>query len=159
PLLPTGTRYVGTYRDGDMKLRGIEARRRDTCAFIKNMQHALLNKMAEEDTVAGVESLLPALLDIVHEHVALLRSGKAPPLELVLKRNITKEAEEYTTNTISATVTKMLEESGVHLSAGERIEYIIVDASGRKQPAKAKPLSLYAFEDGYDIEEYTKLAL
>jgi DNA polymerase elongation subunit (family B) len=142
-----------------MKLRGIEARRRDTCAFIKNMQHALLQKMAEEDTVAGVESLVPVLLGIVDEHVAVLRSGKAPPLELVLKRHITKEAEEYTTNTISATVTKMLEESGVHLQAGESIQYIIVDATGRKQPAKAKPLSLYAFEDGYDIEEYTKLAL
>jgi DNA polymerase elongation subunit (family B) len=47
----------------------------------------------------------------------------------------------------------------VHLAAGERIEYILIDQSGKCKPEKAKPLSLYAFEDGYDIEKYTELAL
>jgi len=48
---------------------------------------------------------------------------------------------------------------GVHLSAGESIEFIILDQSGKKKPEKAKPIALYAFEDGYDIEQYTELAL
>jgi DNA polymerase elongation subunit (family B) len=47
----------------------------------------------------------------------------------------------------------------VHLSAGEMIEYVIVDASGKRKPEKAKALSLYAFEDGYDIEKYCDMAL
>jgi DNA polymerase elongation subunit (family B) len=47
----------------------------------------------------------------------------------------------------------------VHLSAGESIEFIIIDQSGKKKPEKAKPIALYAFEDGYDIEQYTELAL
>ena len=62
-------------------------------------------------------------------------------------------------NSISATVTKLIEEAGVHLAAGESIEYIIIDASGKKQPHKAKPVSLYAFEDGYDIEKYCDMVL
>jgi DNA polymerase elongation subunit (family B) len=53
----------------------------------------------------------------------------------------------------------MVEEMGVHLSAGESIEFIILDQSGKKRPEKAKPIALYAFEDGYDIEQYTELAL
>jgi len=47
----------------------------------------------------------------------------------------------------------------VHLAAGEMIEFIILDQSGKKKPEKAKPLALYAFEDGYDIEQYTEFAL
>jgi DNA polymerase elongation subunit (family B) len=39
------------------------------------------------------------------------------------------------------------------------IEFIILDQSGKKKPEKAKPLALYAFEDGYDIEQYTEFAL
>jgi DNA polymerase elongation subunit (family B) len=53
----------------------------------------------------------------------------------------------------------MVEEMGVHLAAGEMIEFIILDQSGKKKPEKAKPLALYAFEDGYDIEQYTEFAL
>ncbi|MDD1769380.1 MAG: hypothetical protein LUQ55_05300, partial [Methanomassiliicoccales archaeon] len=39
------------------------------------------------------------------------------------------------------------------------IEYIILDHTGRKKPEKAKPLALYALEDGYDVEKYTEIIL
>jgi DNA polymerase elongation subunit (family B) len=39
------------------------------------------------------------------------------------------------------------------------IEYIIIDHTGKRKPEKAKPLALYAFEDGYDIDKYTELAI
>jgi DNA polymerase elongation subunit (family B) len=56
-------------------------------------------------------------------------------------------------------VAKALEEAGVKLAAGEMVEYVIVDATGKKKPEKAKPLALYAFEDGYDVDKYTEMAL
>jgi DNA polymerase elongation subunit (family B) len=77
----------------------------------------------------------------------------------VVRRHLTREAEEYTTNTANAVAARALEEAGVHLAAGESVEYIIVDMSGKKKPAKAVPVSLYAAEDGYDVEAYTDLAL
>jgi len=39
------------------------------------------------------------------------------------------------------------------------IEYVITDASGKRQPEKARPLALYSMDDGYDIEKYTEMAL
>ena len=98
-------------------------------------------------------------LEVARGFISLLQSGRANPMELVLKRHITHEADEYANNSISAIVSKMVEEMGVHLSAGESIEFIILDQSGKKKPEKAKPIALYAFEDGYDIEQYTELAL
>ncbi|MGA3287092.1 MAG: DNA polymerase domain-containing protein [Bacteroidota bacterium] len=159
PYIATANHYVGWYRHGDIKMRGIEARQRDTPKFIKNMQKAMLDKMSAAKNVEEVSALVPEMLEIARDFIAILQSGRANPMELVLKRHITHEADEYLNNSISAVVSKMVEEMGVHLSAGESIEFIILDQSGKKKPEKAKPVALYAFEDGYDIEQYTELAL
>jgi DNA polymerase-2 len=159
PDITTANRYVGWYHHDEVKIRGIEARRRDTPKFIKTMQTAMLNRMSGAHNVEEVRALAPDLLEIVRSAVAILRSGKANPMDLVLRRHITKEADEYTNNSISAVVAKLVQEMGVSLAAGESIEFIILDQSGKKKPEKAKPLALYAFEDGYDIEQYTELTL
>jgi DNA polymerase elongation subunit (family B) len=39
------------------------------------------------------------------------------------------------------------------------VEYVVVDASGKRAPWKARPMALYALDDGYDIDFYTTLAL
>jgi DNA polymerase-2 len=157
--MATANRYVGTYRNDELKLRGIESRRRDTCKFIKAMQHRMLECMSSANSVQEIQTMIPSLLCIVEEYVGTIRSGKANPMELVLRRHIHKEADEYTNNSVSAVVTRMLEDAGVHLSAGESIDYIILDHTGKKKPEKAKPLALYAFEDGYDAEKYIELVL
>ena len=159
PEITAANRYVGWYQTGEMKMRGIESRRHDTPKFIKTMQTAMLEKMGEAQTEDELRAMLPELLAIAGDFISVLRSGKANPMELVLRRHITKEAEEYTNNSISAVVSKLVESMGVHLSAGESIEFIILDQSGKRKPEKAKPLALYAFEDGYDIETYTEFAL
>lgn len=159
PLAPTANRYVGWYDNGEIKIRGIEVRRRDTPLFIKRLQGEMLKVMGQASTVRGIEALIPEVIAKVDESLGELRKGKADPLELVIRRHLSREAGEYTTNTVSAVVGKTLEESGIHLAAGETVEYIVVDASGKTKPEKARPLALYAFEDGYDVEFYTTLAL
>ncbi|MCZ6775268.1 MAG: hypothetical protein O7D34_02285 [Ignavibacteria bacterium] len=159
PHIPTANRYVGWYTNDEIKIRGIEVRRRDTPKFIKRMQGEMLQILGEAKNVAEVEALVPAALAKAKEYVALLRSGKADPLELVVRRHISQEADQYANRSASAEVTKALEEAGIHLAAGEMIEYIILDSTGKKKPQKAKPLALYSLEDGYDIEKYTEMTL
>ena len=159
PAITTANRYVGWYRHGEIKMRGIETRRRDTPQFVKHMQAAMLRLLEDVRNAGEVNERLPAMLEVVREHVALLRSGRANPMDLVLRRHLTREADEYTTNTVSAVVSKMLQETGIRVAAGEMVEFIILDRTGKRKPEKAKPLALYAFEDGYDIEQYTEFAL
>jgi DNA polymerase elongation subunit (family B) len=159
PRIPTANKYVGWYENNEIKIRGIELRRRDTPIFIKRMQGEMLKIMGEAPNVAAIAVLVPAALARAGEFIALLRSGGADPRELVIRRHLSREAEEYTTNTANAAAARALEEAGVHLEPGESVEYVIVDASGKKRPAKAVPVALYAAEDGYDIEAYTDLSL
>jgi hypothetical protein len=53
-------------------------------------------------------------------------------MELVFKRHIIREADEYLNNSISAVVLKMVEAMGVHFAACESIEFIILDQSDKK---------------------------
>jgi DNA polymerase elongation subunit (family B) len=159
PRIPTANRYVGWYANNEIKIRGIEVRRRDTPVFIKRLQGEMLQIFGAAATVAELEELIPAALAKAGEAISLLRSGTANPLELVIRRHLTREPEEYTTNTASAGAAKALDEAGVHLAPGEMVEYIIVDLSGKKKPAKALPVPLYESAEGYDIETYTDMAL
>jgi DNA polymerase elongation subunit (family B) len=159
PRIPTANRYVGWYANNEIKIRGIELRRRDTPVFIKRLQGEMLQIFGAAATVAALEDLIPAALSKAGEAITLLRSGAANPLELVIRRHLTREAEEYTTNTASAGAAKALDEAGVHLAPGVMVEYIIVDLSGKKKPAKALPVPLYESAEGYDIETYTDMAL
>jgi DNA polymerase elongation subunit (family B) len=157
--IPTANHYVGFYASEEIKVRGIEVRRRDTPKLIKQMQGELLQVFEKAKTVAEVEALVPVVLEKANEFIDLLRSGKADPRSLVIRRHISQEADEYKNRSASAEVTKALDEAGIKLSPGESIEYILVDATGKKQPQKAIPLVLYSFDDGYDIEKYTEMAL
>jgi DNA polymerase elongation subunit (family B) len=141
-----------------MKVRGIEARRRDMPQFIKNVQTALLEKMSHAKNTEEIKAMLPELLEVAHAQLTILRMGRANPMDLILRRHMTKEPGEYLNNSVSSVVSNMIDATGVKLAAGEQIEYILIDQSG-KRGEKAKPLALYALEDGYDIETYTKLTL
>jgi DNA polymerase elongation subunit (family B) len=159
PRIPTANRYVGWYTNDEIKIRGIEIRRRDTPVFIKRIQGEMLQVFGAAKNIAELKDLVPAALVRAEEALALLRSGNANPLELVVRRHISQEAGEYTTNTAEAVVARALDETGITLAPGEMVEYIILDATGKKKPEKAKPLALYSFDDGYDIEKYTEMTL
>jgi DNA polymerase-2 len=159
PRLPTANRYVGWYTNNDIKIRGIEIRRRDTPVFIKRLQGEMLKIFGRAMTVRDLEHLIPETLDLVRSTVEQLRAGATDPLELVIRRHVSREADEYAHRTVHAEAARALEEAGIHLAPGEMAEYIMVDATGKRIPEKARPLPLYAFEDGYDIEYYTGLTL
>ncbi len=159
PQSPTASRYVGWYTNNEIKIRGIEIRRRDTPVLIKRMQGEILQIFGAAKNLAEVEALVPAALAKAREYVDLLRSGTANPLELVVRRHVSQEADAYAHETVNAVVTKALQEVGIRLAPGEMVEYVLIDASGKKKPEKAKPLALYSMDDGYDIDKYLEMTL
>ncbi len=155
--IPTATRYVGMYDHGEMKVRGLEVRRHDTCQYVKKMQNEMLEQLGTYKTIAEIKYHLEDIFQILKKYVDDLYRGSVSPFDLVICRNISKDPYEYANKSINAIVSQTLEEAGVQLSAGESIEYIITDATGKKDPQKAKPLALYALDDGYDPNKYADL--
>jgi DNA polymerase-2 len=157
--IPTATRYVGTYDTGEMKIRGIEVRRRDTCKYVKHAQQAMLDVLKQARSMKEFEYLVPEALDAAKQFVDALYRGTASPYDLIIKRHISKDPLEYENRNINAIVAQTLVEAGVKLSPGESIEYIITDATGKRDPRKAAPLALYALDDGYDADKYADFVI
>ncbi len=159
PGIPTSGKYAGWYDHGEMKTRGIEVRRKDTPWFVKTMQARLLELMSEMKDVREISARAPELIREAGFYLNELRCGRVDPKQLVLRRRVQKEADEYATNNLSAMVVRELSQFGVTVKAGEVIDYIIVDQSGKRDPQKAKSLLTYQHWDGYDIEKYTEFFL
>ncbi len=159
PGIPTSGKYVGWYDHGDIKMRGIETRRKDTPFYIKKMQARLLEILADARRIDEVRTLVPELLREAATYLNELRSGRVDPRELVLRRRVQKESEEYLTKSLNAMVVRELADFGISVQPGEIIEFIIIDQTGKREPQKAKSLLTYQHWDGYDIEKYTELFL
>ncbi|MDD8019197.1 MAG: DNA polymerase domain-containing protein [Bacteroidota bacterium] len=157
--IPTATRYVGVYDTNEFKIRGIEVRRRDTTKYIKRAQEAMLEVLAGANSLVEVGAMVPQVLDVTKKFVDDLKQGNVSPFELVIRRRISKDPYEYANKNVNAIVSQTLVEAGVKLMPGESIQYIITDATGKKDPMKAKPLALYALDDGYDAEKYSDMVL
>ena len=157
--IPTATRYVGVYDTDQFKVRGIEVRRKDVPKYVQRAQHAMLDVLAGAGDVLSVKALVPNVLEVTRNYIDDLKRGNVSPFELVIRRRISKDPFEYENNSVNAIVSQTLAEAGVHLMAGESIQYIITDSTGKKDPMKAKPLALYALDDGYDAEKYSDMVL
>ena len=106
-----------------------------------------------------MERLVPEVLAKAEEHIRPLPLGQADPLELVVRRHLSREAGEYTNRSARASVAKALEEAGITSRRGRWSSTSSWTRAGRRKPEKARPLALYSLDDGYDIEAYMTLAL
>jgi DNA polymerase-2 len=159
PLLPVANRYFGVFKDGEVKLRGIEARREDTSAFIKNAQEELIGVLAGATNRKEFQARITQVIELTCGYLDQLRSGQVPFEELAITQSLSRHPSEYTKQTLNAVVGKQLLESGVELSAGQRIRYVIVEHKARVPNDRARALEHLDGSLGYDAERYGELLL
>ncbi len=159
PHAAVPNRYFGILEDGEIKIRGIEARRSDTPVFIKEMQHELLGEMARAGTRSELVALLPQLLEMVAAWIDRLRAGQVPMQDLQLTYRISRDPREYQTDTLNATVARELAGRGIHLEPGESIHYVITDYHAAVPSDRARSSEFLDGAWGYDVEQYTRLLL
>lgn len=159
PKAPVPNRYFGRFQNETIKVRGLEVRRSDTPGFIKSAQAAMLRTLSKARTFDECKARIPELLDELRARVDALRSGRVPLAELAISRHVSQEPGAYKTDTVLSEAAKDLASRGVQLSAGETIQFVIVDAQARDHVSKAKAYGFYDGSLGYDAEKYTELLL
>ncbi|MBN2554891.1 MAG: hypothetical protein JXA97_03040 [Anaerolineales bacterium] len=154
PRVAAANRYFGAFEDGSVKVRGIEARRRDTPDYIKETQLAMLDILAEGRDIAGFRAALPRAVGYARRRLAALRSGDVPVSKLVITHRLSRQPGEFTVRTNAARVAQELTRRGVTLSPGEKLRFILIPG-----PEKARPWELVEGEIPYDHAAYSELFL
>jgi DNA polymerase-2 len=154
PRVTVANRYFGAYEDGSLKVRGIEARRRDTPPFIKATQLEMLNILAQGHDASGFRAAMPEAVSYATQRLQMLRAGHVPMRELVVTHRLSRQPEEYVVRTVAARVALELTRSGVSLSPGEKLRFLLVPG-----PEKARAWERLDKEIPYDRAAYTELML
>ena len=156
PNIPVLNRYFGAYQSGELKVRGIEARRHDTPPAFARCQMDILRVLAKADSIAEAKTRVPECIQIFLERADSLARRETPASELAFTTNLSKAPEEYTTMTVQHAAVKQLVGEGAALHAGEGVRYVITDYRGRDSK-RAVPLDMIRDETNYDAERYIRL--
>jgi DNA polymerase elongation subunit (family B) len=156
--LPVLNRYYGVFKNGKVKVRGIEYRRRDTPPIIKQCQHDLIDYFAPARNREEFLMRLPGAVHLAERYFDRLRAGRVDTQELLITKQLSKNPAEYKHNIVQAIAAKQLVQEGVQISAGQNVSYIIQRGS-RASERCVLPSELIDGPTRYDVEKYTQLLL
>jgi DNA polymerase elongation subunit (family B) len=126
PLLPVSNRYFGKFSDGEIKMRGLFARRKDTPDFVKKFQMKLLEIMRKADTIQELKKLHSEMNKTFQEHKDKLESGKVVWKELLLRRTVGREMDEYEVENANFLSMEQLKKFHIQVEPGEKVKYIVL---------------------------------
>jgi DNA polymerase-2 len=157
PRVAVANRYFGAFDDGTLKLRGIEARRHDTCPYVKETQLRMLALLAQAQDVAEFRQTVPQAVAYVGERLRRLRAGQVPAAELVMTHRLSRQPQEYRVRTAAARTAAELLRAGVELKPGEMLHFLHV--SGPERVRAWEQVAGSASQVSYDRQVYSELLL
>jgi DNA polymerase-2 len=152
------TRYFGCFeKDNEIKMRGVESRRRDAPVYFKSCQELMLKELAQCDNedelrkCARIEGI-----QIFNEFARKIERHEVPPLDLLITRRLSKNLKEYfSKRQLLVNAALKLEERGLELKAGQSVSYLITKYKTTGMN-RATPEQLAA-ECEYDSHRYVEL--
>ncbi len=155
--IPVANRYFGVFQDGSLKVRGIEARRRDTPDWISETQMAMLEILAQAPTAEDIPAYLPRALQILRSALQALANGGVPLEKLVLKHRLSRALEAYRGLSPAAAAARQLLAAGKELKPGQAVRFLYV--LGRPPAVLAWDLPAAPDPRRIDIPRYRELML
>jgi len=157
PAVSVANRYLGAFRSGELKLRGIDLRRSDTPPLVAEAQQRMVEALARAEDLAGFAARIPEVLKIFVEYAWRLREGQVRMADLTIRRTVSKEAGEYKGNSQVGLASRQMADRGVPVHPGERVRYIISDAEAGNAEARVRAIPFLAPDTPYDTGTYLTL--
>jgi len=153
PSRPVNNRYFGAFRNGTLKYRGIEARRRDTPLIVKKMQVEMLNNLGRADTYEELFEEAKKCKELLNRYIRRVLIGDVDLEELVISRTLYAPIETYSNNTCTVSVARILRREGMEVGPGTVLNYILSRDEGS---LKAVPIELSTISS-CDAKKYVEM--
>lgn len=118
---PVANRYFGVFQSGEIKARGIAARRHDTAPFIAHTQMELLECLAR---APEPEDALPGAIALLRRRLADLHAGRVPLKKLLVSLRVSREIEDYRSLSPAARAAIQLKNVGKLVKPGQRVRLL-----------------------------------
>ncbi len=150
-------RYYGVYKNGGIKTRGIETRRRDTCLYVGDCQKEMIKTLAHGRNKAGFLEQMPNANAVCQEYIRRLHDDDVDLRDLILNSTLTRNPHEYRATSRAAVVAQQLVKAGRELHAGQKVQYVMTSADSMNPLRRVCALELFGESTRYDPEAYAKL--
>jgi len=157
PTIAPLNRYYGVYKNGSIKTRGIETRRRDTCLYVGDCQMSMIKALARANDKAGFLERIPDAYTICQSYIDRLHDEDVDLRDLILNNTLTREPNEYRATSRAAIVAGQLVKAGKELHAGQKVRYVMTDAGSDNPIRRVRALELFDNSTRYDPEAYAEL--
>ncbi|MFX1357684.1 MAG: DNA polymerase domain-containing protein [Promethearchaeota archaeon] len=160
PDIPALSHYWGIKSSGELKVRGIDVRRRDVPKIVKEAQYAFINVFKGAKTQKEFMERMPEVKKKLLQYANRIQNGSVSRDELTIRQRISRRPSHYKVNSYQAVAAKQLERSGAIASPGKNVRYIILNADADPNfPEKKVILSdLYdSNKHEYDKKKYIEL--
>ncbi len=155
--VPVLNRYYGVFENGKIKLRGVEARRRDTPVFVVKAQMDMIRKVAGAGSLEDFEKRISGALHVLGGYADRLVRGDVDVEQLLVTRRLSKGPSGYRHNVFQAIAARQLEKAGFDVYAGQSVQYLIVNAESRWVGERVVAAQLLKPNVRYDVREYLKM--
>ncbi|HEY9205317.1 MAG TPA: DNA polymerase domain-containing protein, partial [Candidatus Methanoperedens sp.] len=147
-------RYYGVMTNGKLKVRGIEIRRSDTPRLIRNLQEAMLGKLAEAKNASEFYTKIPEALEVLREYTGKVLDGECALDDMVFGTHVSKGCDEYRQFNDRMAAMKQMREEGIETLPGQTIHYIITDHKSRFYRKRVIVPELADENTQFDREKY-----
>ncbi|HON81239.1 MAG TPA: type B DNA-directed DNA polymerase [Methanoregulaceae archaeon] len=117
-------RYYGRLSTGDLKVRGIAARRGDTPVFVRDVQERMLSTIRDAEDCKELAALSDRVGEQYREAVAGL--SMAAPEDMAISRRISRL--RYSHRCPEASAVAACTTAGIEIFPGMQVSYVVTDA-------------------------------
>ena len=150
---PVPNRFYGAFKNGEVKARGIDVRRRDSPPIVNNMQEEMLEILAKTDAKTSFLAAVPECLRILRIYARRLKAGDFELDDLVIRKRISRE--KYKGSIPQKIVTDQLRKINFDKKPGDKISYVIRDAGNKY--ADRRYAAAETSDGKIDAHKYTEL--
>jgi len=152
------THYYGVFRDGTIKVRGLELRRHDTPLYIKQAQDAVLRILAKANDWQQFQALLPKAYKQVQHYIQRVVEGEVDPAALLLTTRFSCLPEAYQNHSRQALVAWQCKRLGLNPQPGQMVQYLLTNAQAKRPQDRVLLAQLLERTDRpYDRAAYREL--
>ncbi len=124
--VPVPNCYFGVFEDGELKCRGIMARRGDTPLYIAGVQMDAIQLMAAKHNLKDLRKLIPYLVEFFRSHYRKIVNGEVSLEKLVISQTLSRNIEDFRVVSPAGAAARQLEKEGKVIRAGQNVEFIRV---------------------------------
>ncbi len=157
PTVGALTHYYGVFRDGKIKVRGLELRRHDTPQLVKKAQDEILGMLARADNWKHFRALLPKAQRILQNYIDRVMEGAVDPAELLITMRLSRHPEQYKNHSRQAIAAWQAKRIGMNLQPGQKVQYLITNAAAKRHQERvliaqlldrsSRPYDRYAYKE------------